>query len=317
LLRPVGHLLGALLRGLPDRLTRLRGLLAGLLAEVLSLLDRLVDGRADIVAARPAAGCADRAPRQSEDEDGGRQPLRHRLHRSSFLAAPNPHAGARSRTYRFASGDGRPCHRSIERLPLASPCEILFAVTAVLGFDTATADTAVALVRGGGVLAGSVCGPDPDSGRPVHARALLVAVDRAVAAGGGWGETDRIAVGIGPGSFTGLRVGIAAARALARGRGGPLGGGGTLGGGAGGVLARGGGGGARALAVIDARRGQAFAALYGPGADEVWPPFVAGADELCERVAGLPSPPVAGGDGSLRFRLQLEGAGAVVVDAES
>jgi len=190
-------------------------------------------------------------------------------------------------------------------------------VTAVLGFDTATADTAVALVRDGEVLAESVCGPDPDSGRPVHARALLVAIDRAVAAGGGWGATDRIAVGIGPGSFTGLRVGIAAARALARGRGLPLVGVGTLAVLADGLLALDGGPHTPALAVIDARRGQAFAALYGPGGDEVWPPFVAGADELCERVAGLPSPPVAGGDGSLRFRLQLEGAGAVVVDAES
>jgi tRNA threonylcarbamoyladenosine biosynthesis protein TsaB len=193
-------------------------------------------------------------------------------------------------------------------------------VTAVLGFDTATADTAVALVRAGEVAAESVRGPDPGSGRPAHAGALLVAIDAAVAAAGGWAAVDRIAVGIGPGSFTGLRVGIAAARALARGRGLPLVGVGTLAVLADGLLALDRGPdapGALALAVIDARRGQAFAALYGPGGNEVWSPFVAGGDELRERVAGLPSAPVAGGDGSLRFRLQLEGAGAVVADAES
>jgi tRNA threonylcarbamoyladenosine biosynthesis protein TsaB len=192
-------------------------------------------------------------------------------------------------------------------------------VTAVLGFDTATADTAVALVRDGEAVAESVRGPDPGSGRPAHAGALLVAIDRAVAEGGGWGAIDRIAVGIGPGSFTGLRVGIAAARALARGRGLPLVGVGTLAVLADGILALDGGPDApsAALAVIDARRGQAFAALYDPAGHEVWPPFVAGGEELGERVAGLPSAPVAGGDGSLRFRLQLEGAGAVVADAES
>ena len=187
----------------------------------------------------------------------------------------------------------------------------------VLGFDTATADTAVALVRDGEPVVEWVRGPDPGSGRPAHASALLVAIDRAVATGGGWGAVDRIAVGIGPGSFTGLRVGIAAARALAAGRGLPLVGVGTLAVLADGILARAQDGGAPALAVIDARRGQAFAALHGPDRAEIWPPFVAGGEELASRVAELPSAPVAGGDGSLRFRLQLEGAGAVVADAES
>jgi tRNA threonylcarbamoyladenosine biosynthesis protein TsaB len=227
--------------------------------------------------------------------------------------------------YRFATGGRRrlggrrfPMRDSVhsELLPSRHPRSGGI-VTAVLGFDTATADTAVALVRDGETVAESVRGPDPGSGRPVHAGALLVAIDRAVATGGGWGAIDRIAVGIGPGSFTGLRVGIAAARALARGRELPLVGVGTLAVLADGILALNGGADAPALAVIDARRGQAFGALYGPAGDEVWPPFVAGGEELRERVAGLPSAPVAGGDGSLRFRLQLEGAGAVVADAES
>lgn len=49
-----------------------------------------------------------------------------------------------------------------------------------------------------------------------HAEALVPLLDRVMArADGGFGSLDRVAVTIGPGSFTGLRVGIAAARAVA------------------------------------------------------------------------------------------------------
>lgn len=48
-----------------------------------------------------------------------------------------------------------------------------------------------------------------------HAEALLPLIDRVVAAAeGGFASLDRVAVTAGPGSFTGLRVGIAAARAI-------------------------------------------------------------------------------------------------------
>jgi tRNA threonylcarbamoyladenosine biosynthesis protein TsaB len=49
-----------------------------------------------------------------------------------------------------------------------------------------------------------------------HAEALMPMVDRVVkSAGIGFMQLDRIAVTVGPGSFTGLRVGISAARGLA------------------------------------------------------------------------------------------------------
>ena len=57
---------------------------------------------------------------------------------------------------------------------------------------------------------------EPGGRRPVHATALLVEVEQAARALGGWGEVDRIAVGVGPGSFTGLRIGVSSARALAQ-----------------------------------------------------------------------------------------------------
>lgn len=48
-----------------------------------------------------------------------------------------------------------------------------------------------------------------------HAEALLPLIDRVMArVEGGFASLDRVAVTIGPGSFTGLRVGIAAARAI-------------------------------------------------------------------------------------------------------
>lgn len=48
-----------------------------------------------------------------------------------------------------------------------------------------------------------------------HAEALLPLVDRVVAGvSGGFASLDRVAVTVGPGSYTGLRVGIAAARAI-------------------------------------------------------------------------------------------------------
>jgi tRNA threonylcarbamoyladenosine biosynthesis protein TsaB len=181
----------------------------------------------------------------------------------------------------------------------------------ILGIDSSTAWVAVAASAEGEPVRESSVGPG-DDGRPRHSELLLAEADAAADALGGWDAVDRIAVGVGPGSFTGLRIGIATARALAQARSIPLAGVGSLDALAAGIAAAPAGSGRHALAVLDARRGQAFAALRGPDGEEVWPAFVAAPEELAERVAGLGETPLAAGDGSLRFRDQLEAAGADV-----
>lgn len=181
----------------------------------------------------------------------------------------------------------------------------------VLGVDTATADAVVGVTADGEVLREASVGPGPD-GRPRHSQVLLPEIEDSVEAAGGWGRIDRIAVGIGPGSFTGLRIGIATARALAQARGLGLAPVGSLRALARGISVHTEGRGEIALPVFDARRGEAFAALFDPSGLELWPPFVARPDELAERVQELDPPPLAAGDGALRFATELEAAGATV-----
>jgi tRNA threonylcarbamoyladenosine biosynthesis protein TsaB len=177
----------------------------------------------------------------------------------------------------------------------------------ILGLDTATAGTAVAVwgPRGPAVERRD----DPPLGaRPAHAGRLLVLVEEALSvAQAGWDAIERVAVGVGPGGFTGLRLGIATARGLAQARGLPLVGVSSLRALAAGAQEE--AAGRAVVAVIDARRGEVFAA-----ADERFGPLAIAPAALAARIEpGW----LAVGDGAVRFREELERAGASVPADES
>ena len=180
---------------------------------------------------------------------------------------------------------------------------------AVLGIDTATGDVAVAVTAAGELLYERSVAP-AEGERPRHSAALLAEIEAALDRVGGWDRVAVIAVGIGPGMFTGLRVGVATARALAQARGleiAPVISPHAL---ALGIPRQ---GERSRLGLIDARRGELFSALVGPGGELASEPFVASPEAVAERAARLAEYPLAAGDGSLRFRDQLEGAGVEVL----
>jgi tRNA threonylcarbamoyladenosine biosynthesis protein TsaB len=149
-------------------------------------------------------------------------------------------------------------------------------------------------------------------GRPLHATGLLREVEAAAAAAGGWTEVDLLAVGLGPGTFTGIRVGIASARGLAVSLGLPVRGVCTLD-----ALGRGiqeAGEEGSALAVLDGWRGEVFAALYGSGGERLWEPAVYRPEELAERVSALDETPAVAGSGAVRFRKELDRDGVRIAD---
>ncbi|MHB8490702.1 MAG: tRNA (adenosine(37)-N6)-threonylcarbamoyltransferase complex dimerization subunit type 1 TsaB [Solirubrobacteraceae bacterium] len=134
----------------------------------------------------------------------------------------------------------------------------------ILALDTSTPATIVGLGLGDGTVLerferrGAQERPGHQEGLLVHAAALLAQ------AGARWGDVERVGVGIGPGAYTGLRVGVASARALAQSLGvdavgvsSPM----AL---AHGALALEGSSADRLITVTDARRREVFAAIYAP-----------------------------------------------------
>lgn len=167
----------------------------------------------------------------------------------------------------------------------------------ILGLDTATPATVVAA---GGHERRHVPGPGE---RPGHAAQLLPLARAVLAeAGAGFGDVQRIAVGVGPGTFTGLRIGIATARALAQASGAAVAPVSTLQ-----ALALAAGHDGPVLAVLDARRGEAFVAAWHGSAPLLAPAAVKPGDlaGLTDREIDPARQWLAVGDGALKFAEDL------------
>jgi tRNA threonylcarbamoyladenosine biosynthesis protein TsaB len=170
----------------------------------------------------------------------------------------------------------------------------------ILGIETATPQISVALGGHEGVI-GLV---EIARGRR-HAETLVPAIEFLSAQTGiTLDEISVIAVDIGPGLFTGMRVGLAAAKALAQALRTPMIGLSSLD-----LLAfphR------RAdrvvVPVVDARKGEIFSAMYRQvpgGLQQVAPPTVGTVDELVADLLARSQEVLCVGDGALRYKEQI------------
>jgi tRNA threonylcarbamoyladenosine biosynthesis protein TsaB len=153
----------------------------------------------------------------------------------------------------------------------------------ILAFDTATDAATSALVRDGEVLG---------ERRSSAVRVLADADELLLAAGVSPKDVTALAVGTGPGSFTGVRIGLAAARGLALALDLPVAGISTLE-----ALAAGAPG---AVPVIDAKRREVFALLDGE------------ARTLAPEGLPVEAGRTYVGDGALRYRQAIERRGGRV-----
>jgi tRNA threonylcarbamoyl adenosine modification protein YeaZ len=151
----------------------------------------------------------------------------------------------------------------------------------VLAFDTATHVATVAVLRDGDVLGERVTRSN---------RVLLDAQELLTEAGAETNDLTALVVGIGPGSFTGVRLGLAAARGLALARDLPVAGISTLS-----ALAS---GAPNSVPVVDAGRREVFTIVDG--------------HPVCRKPADLAfeEGTTCVGDGAVRYRALLEAAGA-------
>jgi tRNA threonylcarbamoyladenosine biosynthesis protein TsaB len=150
----------------------------------------------------------------------------------------------------------------------------------LLALDTATTSCSVACWSAGAVIASDT----KIAGRR-QAEILMPMVKSVMkVAGFEYDMLDGIAVTTGPGSFTGVRIGLATARGLALAAGLPLAGVSTLQ-----ALAAGSPPaerrGHRILAALDARRDQVYAQLFEAAGGPAGDPFAAAADSIPRRLA--------------------------------
>lgn len=176
-----------------------------------------------------------------------------------------------------------------------------------LALDTANDRLAVALAGDGRTIARS------EAITRGHAERLFPLVDELLAAADAEiDQVTRIAVNVGPGSFTGIRIAVAAARGLGLALGIPVVGidalrliAASLGEPAQGPI----------LSAIDARRGEIYAALYGPKGDVLEAPFVADAENVLARIGDQAAILAGSGAAILAHQAAISGRRVPPVDA--
>ena len=183
----------------------------------------------------------------------------------------------------------------------------------VLAIDTALAACAAAVLdtEHGGIVA--------SESLPMtrgHAEALLPLVKRVMdEAGMGFAAIDRVAVTTGPGSFTGLRVGLAAARGIALAAGKPAVGLSTLSVFAAPHLAT--DDSFPVIAAIDARHGNVYLQVFSPGGRQFGAPRLASLRDAAAVAAEAPACIVGSAAQAVADALTEGDAVPVIVDARA
>ncbi len=149
-----------------------------------------------------------------------------------------------------------------------------------------------------------------------HAEALLPLIERVISRiDGGFPSLDRIAVTVGPGSYTGLRVGLSAARAIGLATGRPVVGVGTLSALLAPLLADAGEG--TLAAAIDARHGAIYVQALATGSGDGLAPAHLPVAEAAERLGRGPITLVGSGAPLLAAALAERGVTASIAGAEA
>ena len=168
----------------------------------------------------------------------------------------------------------------------------------ILALDASTPVTTVALARGNGreVLA------EVSLTARGASETLLPAIHAALdLAGEDLGSVGRVLAGVGPGTFTGIRIAAATARAISAGTGIPLSKNSTLDALAAPARSYSG----DVLAVLDAKRGQVFARRYSEDGPTT------GIYCLTPEELSVEGGPLVVGDGAVRYRGALSGLGRI------
>ncbi|MGJ0392434.1 MAG: tRNA (adenosine(37)-N6)-threonylcarbamoyltransferase complex dimerization subunit type 1 TsaB [Methylocystis sp.] len=172
----------------------------------------------------------------------------------------------------------------------------------------------------------SACVLDHDAEQPIasetiamergHAEAIMPLIERVMAkVEGGFSTIDRVAVAVGPGSFTGIRIGLAAGQAIALACKAEVVGVSTLAALAAPLILD--AADAVVAAAIDARHGKVFVAAFGPDGRALLTPRRDGAHEALRALGDGPLLLIGSGAGMLAKEARARGMAAKIVSEQA